>query len=839
MSSKKRKIIQFTITLVFLFVSDLTAHADCWYNTSWSHRIKIRVVRSRVRGSHVDFPAYFNLNNLSATNFFSRVRANGGDIRITRSDGKTELAREIVAINTGTSTGEIHFKIPFLSGGEEFYIYYGNPIATDYAVTATYGAQNVWTNSYLAVWHLNNDPAGGASSIRDSTVNARHGTPQNGLSTADLISGAKVGSGMNFDGNNERIDIPSGLSTNISGNSFSFCAWDRRDAAGVEDWIWGNTVDGPNSQHLHIGYRASNVYALGFWSNDLNTTATFTTTGVWRHWYATYDTTINQQVVYFNGGFLQSRTSSGDLTGTKNYQIGSRSNSAAASYDGIIDEIRFASVVRNANWIRTEFNNQNNPSSFWTVSAEDAQGTQWYGCAWKQRKIIRVVPAQVTGTQTNYPAYFDLNDLVATNFFNEVRTDGADIRITQCDGTTELAREIVSIDTVNGTGELHFLIPSMSGGEEFFIYYGNPSATNYARTAPFGSDTVWSDYLSVYHLNQNPAGIAPQMIDSTNNGIDGTSVGAMTITDSVAGQLGQALDFDGANDYIGIPNTSLTSLTGTSSLTASAWTRSNTANWNAFGFIASIRDVFIIHPDTGGRTISFYVNSGGWVSTAFTPANIQVWHKYDMTYNGSRLTGFLDGVNTSSIADTGNFVAPITQFFIGADTLGGRFGNAQIDEVRVTNMARNSNWLSTEFNNQNNPGIFWDLTVVDDTLQIISFTPTDNGTAASVTANLEILFDKVPTILNGDLIIRRISNDSAFQSFDTNGTTFTVSGNSVRLRLTNPLFYNEYYYVELGCGAFGPIIGAHFPGFNDNGTWNFYSGGMEEEIDFFGKNFRF
>ena len=39
--------------------------------------------------------------------------------------------------------------------------------------------------------------------------------------------------------------------------------------------------------------------------------------------------------------------------------------------DGIIDEIRVSNVARNANWIKTCYNNQNSPSNFITVGDEE------------------------------------------------------------------------------------------------------------------------------------------------------------------------------------------------------------------------------------------------------------------------------------------------------------------------------------------------------------------------------------------------------------------------------------------------------------------------------------
>jgi hypothetical protein len=37
---------------------------------------------------------------------------------------------------------------------------------------------------------------------------------------------------------------------------------------------------------------------------------------------------------------------------------------------GLLDEVRISKTARSAGWIATEYNNQSNPSSFYTVAAQ-------------------------------------------------------------------------------------------------------------------------------------------------------------------------------------------------------------------------------------------------------------------------------------------------------------------------------------------------------------------------------------------------------------------------------------------------------------------------------------
>jgi hypothetical protein len=55
------------------------------------------------------------------------------------------------------------------------------------------------------------------------------------------------------------------------------------------------------------------------------------------------------------------------------FTIGNELDSANSPYrffDGIIDEVRISSSARSADWIKTEYNNQSAPSSFYTVGGE-------------------------------------------------------------------------------------------------------------------------------------------------------------------------------------------------------------------------------------------------------------------------------------------------------------------------------------------------------------------------------------------------------------------------------------------------------------------------------------
>lgn len=80
-----------------------------WYNASWTYRVSVTVQSSQVDADLTDFPVYVDLSDLPA-GFHTNVKSDGGDIRVTKSDGTTEVAREVVFYNATDDTGELRRK---------------------------------------------------------------------------------------------------------------------------------------------------------------------------------------------------------------------------------------------------------------------------------------------------------------------------------------------------------------------------------------------------------------------------------------------------------------------------------------------------------------------------------------------------------------------------------------------------------------------------------------------------------------------------------------------------------------------------------------------------------
>jgi len=342
----------------------------------------------------------------------------------------------------------------------------------------------------------------------------------------------------------------------------------------------------------------------------------------------------------------------------------------------------------------------------------------WYDSNWDYRVKVTVASAEVDADLTDFPVYVDLSDLPA-GFFSHVKSDGGDIRVTKTDGTTEVPREVVAISTGSSTGELHFKASgtlSSSSDTDFYIYYGNSGASEPATTATYGRDNVWSDYAAVYHMNEDPSGSSPQMVDSTGNGYDGTSAGFMTSGDLITGQVGKGLDMDGSNDEINIGTTP--HFSNATAMTWSLWANSPTGvrsfiakgtNSSPFEginmFVNSGRFIMSLVPSTG---------TGGQIyrqsaTTAYSDSAVRF---YAATYAGdnaaSSINLYANGANVdgSAVGTWSGSQVTTRNLKIGERDGGINFLGLE-DEIRLRFSVLTSTWISTEYSNQNAPSSFY------------------------------------------------------------------------------------------------------------------------------------
>lgn len=349
---------------------EVDAPGGPWYNASWLYRVKITVPAANINSTLTDFPVHVKLDDLPS-GFHANTRIDAQDIRVTTSDMTTEVPREVVDYDATSDVGEMHFKAPSLSSSvdTDFYIYYGNASANDYAIDATYGAENVWTNDYAAVYHGVNNGVDSTSNDNDMTAN--------GNATIDATSGSPFAGHMVFDGTGDYYSIGS-LSGGFSGGTaMTVSAWYYLDSLtgdgaifSVEDTsydiiMWYNEVGNENDGGITF-----NSGSTGSQGNRIDgiTDAVATT---WTMTHAIHDGTNRRS--YHNGAAdgVDTGGTNHTLPSGTSTRIGSWQTSSGMDMDGSISGVRIANVARSADWIATEYDNQVDPDTFFTVGTQE------------------------------------------------------------------------------------------------------------------------------------------------------------------------------------------------------------------------------------------------------------------------------------------------------------------------------------------------------------------------------------------------------------------------------------------------------------------------------------
>ena len=379
--------IKVFLFLVLVISSEIFAQTICSYN----FRKRITFNPAQVSGASdlVDFPVLINItadNDLRTTANSGDVQnANGFDIIFTAADGVTLLDFQRETYNATNGNLVVWVKIPSLSTtfSTSIYMYYGNSaIGTDQSVNTT------WNTAYKGVWHLNNN------SFADGTSNGNNGT--NGGSTN--MAAAQIAGGRTFPGTgNNYIQAPLSGASGGSGNG-SVTLWGRVTSYITSTYFFGETtnqVGYTNRVQLYLGDAAGNLY-LGLGGNHtVQSNIATLALNTWYHIALTWATTgvgVGTYSIYVNG-VLEGSGNYSAFTAIHTFaDIGNDGNSSQRTEElpGNIDEVRITNNTLSADWILTEYNNQNSPSTFYTISAEPkvwtggtsanfGTGTNWLG----------------------------------------------------------------------------------------------------------------------------------------------------------------------------------------------------------------------------------------------------------------------------------------------------------------------------------------------------------------------------------------------------------------------------------------------------------------------------
>jgi len=338
--------------------------ATPWYDTNWQLRKEITINSAQVASTLTDFPVLISMTD---TDLGSLAQVDGDDILFTAGDGVTQLSHEIESWNDTPDKLVAWVNTPSLSAvtDTKIYMYYGNAAAANQEDIA-----GTWNSNYKAVYHLHDD-------FLDSTGNNNDGT--NGGST-DILS--QIADGQSFDGVDDIITVSSQPSHSfIFGNGGTTTVWINPSSAGENNQgrvfqksVTNIKLQNPSVDTSDIRLTQKFDGTHGVWKTT-NRDIAF---NQWNHIAITYDASsiINDPTFYINGIPMPITENSSPSGLAQQENTGLRIGNAHGStrtFDGTVDEFRIYDGILSNGWIQTEFNNQNNPTSFYTVGTQEAQ----------------------------------------------------------------------------------------------------------------------------------------------------------------------------------------------------------------------------------------------------------------------------------------------------------------------------------------------------------------------------------------------------------------------------------------------------------------------------------
>lgn len=346
-----------------------------WYANAqpagYGYGKQIKIDASEVSGSSVltDFPVMIRFQGSTASTDLETT-ANGGrventlgyDIIFTSDEaGTTVLDHQIEFYDGAAGEYVAWVNIPSLSNSTDtdIYMYYGNCSANSDLSTT-----DVWNSDYDAVYFLHDD-------VLDYTSNNRGGT--NSGSSDD--SPAIIGDGQSF-GVNDYVEIPS---TSVSSGQGTVSIWAYTTSfTGTEQYMYGHTSnpnDWVNRIQLYTDDGAGGL-DLGLGNNHGLQQGIFTlSTDTWHYIALTWDdggggAGTGTCIVYVDGIQRHTETYGGFSTLEAYLDIGNdgRSTVRNEGWDGDLDHARLSNEVFSADWIATEYNNQMEGSTFYSVT---------------------------------------------------------------------------------------------------------------------------------------------------------------------------------------------------------------------------------------------------------------------------------------------------------------------------------------------------------------------------------------------------------------------------------------------------------------------------------------
>ncbi|VIO79406.1 Exoglucanase B [Bradyrhizobium ivorense] len=259
-----------------------------------------------------------------------------------------------------------------------------------------------------------------------------------------------------------------------------------------------------------------------------------------------------------------------------------------------------------------------------------------------------------------------------------------------------------------GVSGVTFLVDNVvvGGGEDttspYSVNWDTTSVPNgihtiIARARDTSGNTGDSLPVSITVTNTQLSGLvaAYSFDEATGAAIDSSGQGnTATLNNGVArvpGKNGSAASFDGLNDFITIPNSASTNISG-NALTLSMWINPQPLASGDSVVLGKFWNTTMASPYyqyglelSGGNKTDFLVGtaSGPLIASGGTTLPYNQWTHLAITFDGAQVRTYVNGTLVNTQALVGTITARGNSMNIGADASTGQFYHGALDDVRI------------------------------------------------------------------------------------------------------------------------------------------------------------
>jgi len=319
----------------------------------------------------------------------------------------------------------------------------------------------------------------------------------------------------------------------------------------------------------------------------------------------------------------------------------------------------------------------------------------------------------------NFPVLVSISS--DSDLANHTQSDADDIRFTNGsnpESGTQYNHQIEywnnDSNYVNASIWVNITYISSSSNTTFYMHYGNSSIANQENI----TGTWNSDFVMVHHMDGS---VYTELDDSTSNNNDVTKDND-TVVYQQTGKIGHCIEFDGSHDYLEVDDSNSLDITG--DLTIEVWGRPDDFDNNMLLLTKrgpsegdDATPYFIAMNDNSGGYFRMLLGSGAtYYYPSTTPSTLVGGNWY---YGVGRVDGtdLYALINVTEAIATDTFASGSRQENNEKITVGvyAQTGNYEyyfdglMDEVRISNIARNNSWLNATYDNVNDYTGFIDM----------------------------------------------------------------------------------------------------------------------------------